>query len=257
MPTFHLAQPVRATRSVVWQAVASARGLAGWQADEVEGSVTAGSQLVLRYPALGAEIDVMVADVVRDERVVFTMGPTRIVLSLQDGGVSLSHSDLPAGDEYAGTGSAWALSLATLAHACERHPGRTRQVRWFVGPVTTEASTAHAFFTHGAALDGWLGRGDGLGPPGSAFSRRLGEAFPLSGRVLTNVPGRDVLLSWQEDDDALLCLRTLPSPLSRDERLVAMVWSRWAEASPDAELAARLEGCHRRLLSLLGTGARA
>ncbi len=257
MPTFHLAQPIRATRSVVWQACGTTLGLAAWQADEVRGSVARGERLVFCYPALGAEIDVQVIDVIPESHLVLGMGPRRIKLTLEEGGVSLAHSDLPAGDEYAGTGSAWALSLGTLAHACEHHAGRTRKVRWVIDRARTESSTAHVFFTHASALEAWLGRGPDIGPAGSAYERELGAGLRMSGTVLANTPGRDILLSWQEDGDSLVALRTLPSPFGNEERLVALAWSRWTSADPAPELSARLEAGHRRLVGLLGSRATA
>jgi hypothetical protein len=53
--------------------------------------------------------------------------------------------------------------------------------------------------------------------------------------VLANTPGRDIALSWPEDGDSVLCLRTLPSPRTLEERLLLVYWSRWSETEPKAE----------------------
>ncbi|MCB9578844.1 MAG: SRPBCC domain-containing protein [Polyangiaceae bacterium] len=255
MPTFHLLQPVRAPRSVVWHACSDALGLAAWQADEVSGDVERGARLTFRWPSLGAEIEVKVIDIEHGERVVFGWGDRRVTLTLSDGGVALAHSALPYGDEYAGTGSSWALSLANLAHYCEHHARRPRVVHWLISRARTDNETAHVFFSDDSALGAWLGKGNGIGPAGSDYRLELSPDHTLSGRVLAHTPDRDVLLSWSEDDDSTLSLRTLPSPLSDDEITVALTWSRWSDkpALPGAWIA--LSAAHQRLVTLLDGSA--
>jgi hypothetical protein len=56
---------------------------------------------------------------------------------------------------------------------------------------------------------------------------------PMTGTVLAADGGRDVAFSWEETDDSVVVLRSLPSPASKDERVIAMCWSRWLSASPE------------------------
>jgi uncharacterized protein YndB with AHSA1/START domain len=251
MPTFHLAQPVAAPRAAVWRACATPEGLAAWQADAASGDLRAGGSLLMEYRALGARLELEVVDVVMEQRLVLRAGERTVTFLLDDGGLSLSHSDLPAGDEYVGTGSGWALSLATLAHYCETHGERPRSVHWLVGRAPTDAATAHVFFSEADALSAWLGEGSAVAEPGSPVALTLRGGVPLSGKVLSHTPGRDVLLSWREDSDSVLALRTLPSPVSDSERFVILTWSRWSEAPPLDGAWSQLQAAHHRLLKLL------
>ncbi len=255
MPTFHLIQPIHAPREVVWHACSDPVGLAAWQADEVRGKVELGERLTLAWPSLGAEIEVKVLELQEGERVVFGWGDRRVTLSISEGGVTLAHSALPFGDEYAGTGSSWAISLANLAHYCEHHPRRTRVVHWLLSRAHTDNVTAHVFFSDPSALGAWLGKGSELGKAGSSYRINLSPEHPMSGRVLAHTPDRDVLLSWSEDSESTLGLRTLPSPLSDDELTVALTWSRWSDSPPRHGAWTALSSAHQRLVALLDGGA--
>jgi hypothetical protein len=167
----------------------------------------------------------------------------------------LAHSALPFGDEYAGTGSSWALSLANLAHYCEHHPRRSRVVHWLLSRAHTDNVTAHVFFTDEHALGAWLGKGTSLGKAGSPYQLTLSPAYGMSGNVLAHTPDRDVLLSWSEDGESTLSLRTLPSPLSDDELTVALTWSRWSDSPPREGLWTALSAAHQRLVALLDARA--
>ena len=160
-----------------------------------------------------------VVTVVPKQRIEYSWADRRVSFEIHDGGVRLTHSELPAGDEYEGTGSAWASSLATLAHYCERHAGQRRESRWLVGRARTNARTTHVFFTDPNALAAWLGEGTGVGCGGAPFELRLSSDLRMAGRVLANTPGRDVLLCWENAAESVLSLRTLPTPLSDGSRL--------------------------------------
>ncbi len=246
-----LTQPIRAERGVVWSALSTAAGLMGWQADEVHGEPEAGEHVELAWPLLGVTLGLDVVERVEGRRLVFEAGPTRLCLALVPGGLELVHSGVGEGDERAGVTSSWVLSLGILAHFCETHPGARRSVRWLLAPAKTSAEAAHVFFTEPAALRAWLGEGDGIGSAGSRYAVEMGGGEHMSGHVLANSLGRDVAVSWDEDEESVLVLRTLPRPLSPDQRLVVMSWSRWSRNAPPAHRAARLEAAHHHLVRAL------
>jgi hypothetical protein len=73
----------------------------------------------------------------------------------------------------------------------------------------------------------------------------------MSGRVLAATAGRDVAISWHEEADSVLCMRTLPSRRHPEERLIVLYWSRWTDApAPDATLL-ELNAALDRLVHLL------
>lgn len=245
-----LTQRVHAPRDVIWSACATARGLEGWQADQVQGDVETGQSIVLGWPALGASL---VLDVIRVEaphRVVLRNGDAEVEISIGEGRVDLVHSGFADADDRAGLFASWTVALALLAHFCERHPNRARSVHWLIGPTSCSASAAHTFFTDAGALTSWLTRRGSLPKAGEPHALELASGATLSGRVLANVPGRDVAISWDEDEASALCLRTLPAA-SEDERLVALTWSRWTEALPPPERLEEIEAAHARLLRAL------
>lgn len=253
MPRFHLVQPVDAPRDIAWSALSDARGLAGWQADEVEGIVAPGQRLRMSWPALAAEVEVEVLELDAPNRVRFAWRDTDVTFEVADGGVTLASSNIEDLDEYEGSGSAWAVSLATLAHFCEAHAGARREVAWLVAPVRASAEMVHMFFTDESALGTWLGQGEPIGPAGGEVHRRLAPGVELSGRVLSNTPGRDVLVSWEQDGDSVLALRTLKNPQDPQERLLLFGWSRWTTTPPLDSARAALELAHHRLTQLLGS----
>ncbi len=257
MPRFQLSQPVDAPRDVVWQALSDPRGLSAWQADEVVGVVAEGERLRMAWPGLGAELHVEVLELAPKHRVRFAWHDTEITFDLHDGGVSLTSSEIHDPEEYLGSGSAWALSLGTLAHYCLHHAGRTRQVVWLAKVATTTAAAAHVFFTDRHALGAWLGPSRSIGERGDEVHIELSDELSISGRVLTNTPGRDVLWSWREDGDSTLALRTLPHPTNSEERLILLSWSRWSISPANGAALSRLEAAHHRLIQLLDRPASA
>ena len=73
----------------------------------------------------------------------------------------------------------------------------------------------------------------------------------MSGRVLSHTPGRDVLLTWEEDGSSTLAFRTLPSPRDPEQRLLAVVWSRFGNADPPEARRAGIEAAVDRLTRVL------
>ena len=224
-------QKLSCTPEQAWLACAAPSGMRQWQADQVSGRVVAGGRLELKWPALGASIELDVVEVRRGERLVLESGRSRVTFELGPGFVRVEHQGIASSDELAGTDSAWRTSLALLAHYVERHRGRSRSVHWVVRRARTTPEAAAEFFSGKEALGAWLGRTDAaIGMPGSRYELRTLWGEPMTGRVLSRVPGRDLALSWAEQDDSALVLRTLPSPSASDERLIAACWSRWSGA---------------------------
>lgn len=231
---FRLEQHVEAPLARAWEACASARGLARWQADSVSGEIGRGRHLELGWPQLGTSLPITVTSLIEREEITFDSGGSRVHLLFTPGQVALEHEGLEAGDDVEGVASSWRLSLALLAHSVERHPDRDRQVVWMLERARTTAEAAHVFFSDSAALGTWLGRGNGIGKAGSAVALDCPWGDHIEGTVLANTPSRDIALSWPGDENAVLCLRTLPSPRSREERLLLVYWSRWSKGQPPA-----------------------
>jgi uncharacterized protein YndB with AHSA1/START domain len=222
-----LTKTVRASPARLWAACACAEGMANWQADEVRGRVATGERLELRWPALGASLEVKVTAMDPGRRLVLDADGSQVELTLEPGRVHLVQEGMTSDDEVEGAASSWQVSLALLAHYLDHHDGRARHVSWFVRPTQTTAGAAHLFFTEAAALRTWLTQSGAVTEPVSPVALRLAWGEPFTGQVLCLAPRRDVALSWTEEDNSVLALRTLPSPRSDDERLVAAVWSRW------------------------------
>lgn len=248
---FRLEQRVHAPLDRAWEACATARGLERWQADEVRGEATPGGSLELAWPALGTSLSIRVTTFVEREKIVFDSGGSCVRLLLAPERVVLEHEGLEPGDDVEGVASSWRLSLALLAHALEAHAGQDRHTVWMLNKARTTADAAHAFFSDAAALGTWLGSGAGVGEPGSPVALACPWGDRIGGTVLANTPGRDVAVSWREDGDSALCLRTLPSPRASDERLLLVHWSRWSAAEPPDERRRGLEAALGRLARTL------
>jgi uncharacterized protein YndB with AHSA1/START domain len=251
-------QRVAAPVERIWRACTEVQGLRAWQADEVEGEVEAGADLVLGWPSLGVAIDLKVERVEAQRRIVLSSEDSRLELNVAPGKVSIEHSADFDDDEREGTLSSWRLALATLAHYLEHHDGRARTVSWAVHPASTNLEDAHAFFTLSGAQSAWLTRSNGrdIGAVGSEIALALAWGSPLTGRVLSHTPPRDLLLSWRETNQSLLALRTLPLHESADERLLVATWSSWD--LPETEpILAHLQGALSRLSRVLEKRARA
>ena len=250
--SIQLTQAVDAPPERAWHACSEPAGLAAWQADEVKGRVVPGGRLLLSWPALGASIELTVEELQAGRRLVLQGAVSRLALVVEPGRVILTQDGLSAGDEAEGTASSWRLSLAVLAHYLTHHDGATRQVSWFVRPVRTNTEAAHALFTREATLRTWLTRGGEIAEPGSRVRLRLAWGDSLTGTVLAHTPGRDVAVSWTEQAESVLALRTLPSPRTPGERLVAMVWSHWGDIPSLGHTEEQLARAVERLAGVLG-----
>jgi uncharacterized protein YndB with AHSA1/START domain len=252
-------QNIVAPTERIWQACSNVSGLRAWQADEIEGEIAPGAELVLGWPTLGVAVQLEVELVEEQRRIVLSADDSRLELVIAPGRVSLTHSADFDDDECAGTLSSWRLSLATLAHYLEHHDGRERRVHWAVTRATTSIEDAHAFFTLSGAQSGWLTRGSsgtGIGATGSEIALDLAWGSPMTGHVLSHTPPRDMLLSWRETNQSLLALRTLPSPDTENERLLIATWSSWG-LSQTAPIAQNLSAALSRLSRVLENRASA
>jgi hypothetical protein len=174
---------------------------------------------------MGLSVRVHVAESIPDQRVIYEVGSSRLVIEVGDGSISLTHEGLRSEDEEDGMKSAWRTALGLLEHGLLHNPNQTRHVRWFLQPVTASAGFAHMHFTEEAALTQWLTTSGGIREDGSECNLALAWGAHLSGKVLANVPERDVAISWTEEAESCLVFRTFPSPRSTDERLLAICWS--------------------------------
>ena len=252
-------QAIRAPSERIWQACSSASGLRSWQADEAEGKLCEGGELVLGWPALGVAVHLSVERVESQRRIVLAADDSELELEIGEGRVLLTHRAEFDDDECAGTSSSWRLALATLAHYLEQHDGQTRRVHWAIARAQTNIADAHAFFTLAGAQSGWLTRtssGTGIADEGSEVALDLAWGGALSGQVLSHSPPRDALISWRETNQSLLALRTLPSPDSSHERLLIATWSSWGLPETQA-IADHLSGAIARLGRILGNRATA
>ncbi|MBX3184071.1 MAG: hypothetical protein KIT72_00995 [Polyangiaceae bacterium] len=254
---------VIAPGAAVWRALSSRTGLALWQADEVRGSVARGEVVTLAWPQLGAELHLEVAELVPGRRITLQDPSSKLILELVTGGVRLTHELVIPPDDVEGMHASWRLALSQLAHSLERHPGCVRHSEWASCSLPVSAAQIHSLVTVPELAARWLWTGR-LGDEGSHAELTYGGRA-VSGRVLCHTPGRDVSVCWEEHGASTLTVRTLPSPVSNDERLVALVWSRWHPVLADAShireegraLRSELEGSITRLTRLVQQTGRA
>lgn len=187
--------------------------------------------MTLSWPAMGLSVHVHVAQSIPDERVVYEVGSSRLIIEVGDGEIALTHEGLRTEDEEDGMASAWRTALGVLDHGLCYHPDLARHVRWFLQPVQTSPGFAHVFFTDAAALAQWLTVSGGVPSDGDECQLTLAWGATLTGKVLANTPDRDVALTWSEESDSCLVFRTFPSPRSPDERLLALSWSQYGSAT--------------------------
>jgi uncharacterized protein YndB with AHSA1/START domain len=252
-----LEQSIAASRALIWQACASVEGISRWQADQTEGELRAGGRVTLHWAAFGTSVELDVVELVTLERLVFTPGSSRVELEIGERNLTLSHSGLELEDDVEGLASSWRLALAQLAHSVERHPGEPRKVEWLLRRARTSPESAYFFFTDPHCLSLWLTTAGGIGEPGSDYDLRVRGGFELRGSVLQNVSGRDVAITCRNHGDAVLVLRTLPSPLSKQERVVALMWSEWGDnGSGNSGLLGQIERSLDPLVRLLDSGGK-
>jgi uncharacterized protein YndB with AHSA1/START domain len=254
----HLVCSIQASREELWQACSTRSGLECWYADRVTGSVARGVVLRLEWPDLGATVELGVEEVVPDERIVLVNGASRVTLAVADGRLELSHAGLQSEDDVQGFSSSWRVALAMLKHALEEHPGSPRRIRWAARSVRASPELVHLCFTSSAALDKWVGRGSRMGAEGERYALTLPSGERVSGKVLCRTEGRDVALSWEEQNDSVLVFRTLPSPRAAEERVAALCWSKWGATEPgERALEKQLNEALERLGAMLAMSGRA
>jgi uncharacterized protein YndB with AHSA1/START domain len=254
MKTIRIFQPLRARPARVFRALSDATELSAWQADVVRGRVATGRTLSLEWPKLGVALELEVRAVEPARRVLLTNGLANVELTVQGGGLELCHTAPMDDDERAGTESSWRIALATLSTYLARHGDKTRRVHWAKARVRGSPELCHAYFSDAQLLRGWLGVTDSnIGPSGSVVHLQLESGRRARGPVIAHTTGRDLAFRWQELDDSVLVMRTLPDP-EPEKRAVLLGWSRWSEL-PDAsavvrELDTAVERLARRLESL-------
>lgn len=215
------------------------------------GEVEQGSALTLSWPTMGLSVRVHVAESIPDQRVVYEVGSSRLMIDVGDGKVSLTHEGLRSDDEEDGMTSAWRTALGLLEHGILHHPNQNRHVRWFLQPAVTSAGFAHTHFTEGAALTQWLTTSGGIGEDGASCSLGLAWGAQLNGTVLANVPERDVAISWTEEAESCLVFRTFPSPRLAEERLLAVCWSIYGRPEFPEQSTQGLQSALERLARVL------
>ncbi len=226
---------------LLWHYLSTASGLACWQADDVRGNLTSG-EFSLRWPVLGARLDLSVAEVQEKERLCLRAGRAMIELAIDAGGLSLLHHGLEEGDDFQGITSSWHAALGLLEVATSSHPRLPRTVEWLFERVDGSAELMHHFFTDRDALGSWLGESEQTLSSPASYSLQLFGHERLTGTVLYS--GRDVCLKVHQLSDGALSLRTLPGP--NGTRLVAFAVSTWNGPVPDS-LLSTLKGALRRL----------
>jgi uncharacterized protein YndB with AHSA1/START domain len=257
-PVLQIQQAVGASPDAIWKAFATPRGLARWQADEAEGEAKEGGLLRLHWLAFGATVDLLVLECVPQRQLRLRRGNTEVVFTLQDKCVSFTQFGLDPGDDLEGLRSSWQVALAQLAHSVERHPGRRRHVDWVVRSTRTQPETLYSFFTEPAFLNLWLGHSDTPLVRGQSYNLSLHSGLAISGKVLSSNPGRDIALTCENLDDAVLVWRSLPHPENEAERVVAMSLSQWGKTTRNgARLTEQLDQALGRLTTLLGTRGQA
>jgi uncharacterized protein YndB with AHSA1/START domain len=257
----HIDRSVAANSTELWEACATPHGLEGWYADRVTGAVIKGQSLRISWPGLGATVPLEVVDLDPGRRIVFRNGAGTVILEVSEGRVALTHAGLSDKDDHEGFEASWRVSLALLAHSLERQRGRKRRAAWSLARARTSVELAYAYFTTAEGLSAWLARGPGLGRQGEQYSMRSLSGESMTGRILVSEGGRDVALSWEEQEDSVLVLRSFPSPASQAERVLAICWSRWesrqgtANVDPiAAEIERELKRSVERLARALGQG---
>lgn len=249
MPPLLLSRNVGASREVLWHHLSTARGLSSWQADSVEGGLEQGG-FSMRWPQLGARLDLKVVEFEPGKRLVLETGDTLLELEVGEGRISLAHHGLQSDDDLEGLESSWRTALALLQVAATRHPEAQRHVHWIFAPVSGPAELAHHYFTHPSGLSSWLGDSSAELITGRHFELSISSEQRLCGEVLCGE--RDVCLRVEELGDGALALRTLPGPDGR--RMAALGISSW-HSKPEPRFITLFESALTRLSRIMQPGA--
>lgn len=232
------------SKELLWHYLSTGSGLACWQADDVQGNLASG-EFSLRWPVLGARIDLRVEKIERHERLCLRAGSTRIELEISDGALVLIHRGIEVEDDLPGLASSWHAAMGLLEVASVSHPRLPRRVEWLFESINGSPELLHHFLTDRDALGCWLGEAERTLCTGEDYALNLFGNEILSGRVLYS--GRDVCLKVRELSDGVLTLRTLPGP--SDARLVAVAVSTFTGPAPE-RLHLSLKGALGRLKQL-------
>ncbi len=209
--------PVSAPRDELWYYISHAKGLACWQADQVQGSVQEG-EFILRWPRLGIRMDLSVLHARHHETITFKTGQTKLSLSLTEDGIHLVQDGLEEPDDLEGLRCSWRVSLALLAHAAERHPRCRRHVKWLFEPVPFEKEVIRYYYTEPRGIASWLGATPTRLREGHSYELALDHG-KITGKVL--VSHFDVALTVDQLCSSVLVLRSLPATSGRR---VAAAW---------------------------------
>lgn len=239
--TLTLRTSIAAPDELVWSYLSTAEGLACWQADSVHGDLTSGN-FSLRWPELGARLDLSVGELELGRRIVLRAGATALHLTLDEGVLELQHHGLDSQDDLKGFESSWLTALALLELAATKHPRTSRRVSWLFEEVPASAELLHCYFTEAPALGTWLGNTgrDLLSNDSYELTPFGGPAW--SGRVL--YAERDVCLHVGQWNDGALAMRSLPG--QGGARIAALGISTWNQPASD-DLMETLQGALRRL----------
>lgn len=253
MAKLELERRLDATSERVWPYLATAAGLACWQADEVTGGIESG-EFSFRWTTLGVRLDLSVRDLVRGERLVLAAGQNQVtthveVASPGSSVVRLVHEGIDE-EDLDGLACSWALALATLEVALETE-AKHRLVSWHFEAIEFTPELAHHYMTDPGALSSWLGVTEQPFAEGQPFALAIdGELH--RGRVLVAVPGRDVALAVDAPERALLVLRTLAGP--EGKRVLCASVSSFDEAPPGRITGVLDDALARLSRSLTGRG---
>lgn len=244
---------IDAPRVRLWAALTQATHLEHWQADLAKGDLERG-RMRLAWPALGVETELFVVEQEPERRLVLASGRSSVTFELEPEALRVTHDGLDDDDERDGVKSSWLVALRVLDHYVTNHFGKPRSVHWSVTSAPCTAAAVHVFYSDQHALNAWLTRsGSGIGQADSRCALTLHWGAPLSGRVLANTPGRDLAVTWEQQNDSVLVLRTLPSPTAASERILALCWSHWECEQRDEPAQRHFEAALARLKQLLAT----
>jgi uncharacterized protein YndB with AHSA1/START domain len=251
MSEIQVVQPIAASRDRLWAALTEPAHLANWQADSADGSLARRS-LVLGWPALGVHMHLRVLEAEDKRNLTLKSGRSTVRFQIHDSALTLTHGGLDDVDEAEGVRASWQVSLGLLNHYVKTHFGVPRVTHWALETAATTAQEAQVFFSDQAALNSWLtSDGTGIGKVRGDYRLTLRWNETASGKVLVKTEGRDLAVTWAEQDDSVLVFRTLPAPMQPEHRILALLWSHWGCQGSDStrchQLEAALSGLKRIL----------
>jgi uncharacterized protein YndB with AHSA1/START domain len=254
---------IRATPAQVYAAFADPAAIARWFVDAAEGVAKPGEVMTWIFRDFNLRLPVPIIDAKPNAEFV-TGGeiPGRLpalmeVFIEQDGGTTklrLVNSGFAEGaqweEEYQGVSSGWTMALATLKHALERYPNKSRVHLLSMRPAALEFAKLRALHTTADGLKSWLAQDVRIAGPrlaeGVTYEMQTKGMGPLSGTVVADT-GRELLLEWKEQDAVLGLKYFLAGPA----QMVCLDLSAWKDGVP---LLAKgfLDGSLEALVAKLG-----